>query len=109
MALIKEHREFHGLTQVQLAKAVPVSRSLLAEWETGRRVPNEARLKALARALDTTLIGLYQPPGQGDPSDKAVDQAILSMLDELSEAGKEEALAYIDFLRTRHPRDAVEK
>ena len=45
---LKALREEHELTQQQLADTIYVSRSAVAKWESGRGVPNEAALEALA-------------------------------------------------------------
>lgn len=106
MALIREHRNFRGLTQDALAKLVGASRSLIAEWETGVKVPNETRLQAVAKALGTTVPGLYKKPGAAADGVAAVDLdgLIADGLSQLSEKQKEEALAYIAFLASRPPR-----
>lgn len=48
---IRALREAAGMTQEGLAEAAGVSRSLLAQWESGARRPNTLRLAQVARAL----------------------------------------------------------
>lgn len=50
--LIREVREDAGLSQVKLAKRANVPLSTLANWEQGRRAPNDLyKLKKLANVL----------------------------------------------------------
>jgi SOS-response transcriptional repressor LexA len=52
---IRERREAAGLTQDDVAKALGVTRSAVAQWEaTGGTAPRGKRLKALAAILQTT-------------------------------------------------------
>ena len=51
-ARIRSARESKGLTQGGLAALVGVSRSAVAQWETGRSGQVGANLAAIARALD---------------------------------------------------------
>src|SRR5215469_18189431 len=50
-ARIKDAREDQGWTQDQLAEAVGVSRSAVAQWETGRAGQVTANLTKVAAAL----------------------------------------------------------
>src|SRR5579871_2790542 len=50
-ARIKDAREDQGWTQDQLAEAVGVSRSAVAQWETGRAGQVTANLTRVAAAL----------------------------------------------------------
>ena len=50
--VIKERRKELGLTQVDLAKAVGVTRITIVEWERGKNLPSLKNLKALEAALE---------------------------------------------------------
>ena len=50
---IRELRESKGITQIQLAGDMKVSRSTIANWELGNRLPDLDMLARLAKALDT--------------------------------------------------------
>ena len=50
---IKELRESKGITQIQLADRMKVSRSTIANWEVGNRLPDLSMLARLAKALET--------------------------------------------------------
>ena len=51
---IKYARQQAGLSQVQLAQKLFVSRAAVAKWETGKGMPDIQNLKALANALNVT-------------------------------------------------------
>jgi len=57
---IAHHRRIAGLTQLELADALDVSRHVIANWETGRNDPAVARLPALARAVGCPLAELLR-------------------------------------------------
>lgn len=52
---IKELRESKNISQQQLAEMVFVSRSTIANWETGRRIPDVAMLRRLAGSLGVDI------------------------------------------------------
>lgn len=63
MKTIRELREAHQLTQVQLAHEVGVTPSTVYKWEAGKVVPDVIRLRNLARLFsvatdDIALIGV---------------------------------------------------
>lgn len=51
---LKQKRIERNITQLELAKALFVSRSAIAKWENGRGLPNEDSKKALAIYFDVT-------------------------------------------------------
>ncbi len=56
---IKELRVAAGLKQVDLAKAMNVSQSTVAGWETGECYPSAQRIPALAKALGVKIQELF--------------------------------------------------
>ena len=52
---IKNIREQAGLTQVEVAKALNVSQSAVAAWETGRTLPRADKLIDIAKLLNCTI------------------------------------------------------
>ena len=71
---VKAERSERGLTQGELAQLVGVSRSAVAQWETGRAGQLMGNLERVAAALDTSVEHLMYgadkqaalQPGQGD-------------------------------------------
>src|SRR4051812_29701670 len=71
---VKTERLERGLTQDELAHRVGVSRSAVAQWETGRAGQLTGNLGRIALALDTSVEYLMYgrdnrvalQPGQGD-------------------------------------------
>lgn len=57
---IKLARMKAGLRQIDLAKSVGCSESLVAHWETGRAKPQDAVLDKLAKILNTETSELLQ-------------------------------------------------
>jgi len=57
---LREHRARFGLTQEQLAALVGVTRKTINTVETGRFVPSTLLALKLARALNTSVEGLFQ-------------------------------------------------
>lgn len=55
-------RDARGLTQEALSDAVGVSRSAVAQWETGRATPHLATLTGIASTLGTTLSDMFAKP-----------------------------------------------
>lgn len=60
MIAIKKLREQKGITQMQLAAALKVSRGSVAMWETGRAYPRAEMLPTIAQLLGCTLDDLYK-------------------------------------------------
>lgn len=58
MEALRTVREMRGLSQRELAAAVGVSQSAIAQIETGRTQPTLANLKKIAEALDVTICEL---------------------------------------------------
>jgi DNA-binding XRE family transcriptional regulator len=63
---IKELRCAAGLTQMQLAEKLGVSRATIAMWETGQNWPSAQMLPALAEALQCTIGDLYATESESD-------------------------------------------
>ncbi len=55
MNLIKELRKQRGLSQSQLAKEINISKKTLADWENGRRNPNEYNYKKLSNFFNVPI------------------------------------------------------
>lgn len=64
---IKERREALGLTRVQVADRMGVSKVAVRKWETGMAMPNADKLPVLADLLGCTIDALYgreRPEGE---------------------------------------------
>ena len=59
---LREERLRHNLTQAQLAERVEVSRKTINTVENGVFIPSTLLALRLARALGTTVEGLFQLP-----------------------------------------------
>lgn len=58
---ITELRNFLGLNQAALAKKLGVQQSTISQWESGKRVPETAKLAQIAKALSVSLAELMSP------------------------------------------------
>lgn len=56
---IKELRERRGMTQTELARAMEVKNSSVAQWENNEAMPAAAKLPKLAAILECSIDALY--------------------------------------------------
>lgn len=56
---IKEHREAIGLTRIQVADRLGVTKVAVRKWEVGLAMPNADKLPALADLLGCSIDALY--------------------------------------------------
>lgn len=56
---IKERREALGLTRVQVADSLDVTKVAVRKWEVGLAMPNADKLPALADLLNCSIDALY--------------------------------------------------
>ena len=59
MSKIKELRKAAGLTQVRFAEAMGVTQSTVSQWESGRALPDTAKLPKLAEVLGCSVADLF--------------------------------------------------
>lgn len=67
------YRKEQGLSQVELAEALDVSRQTISKWETGAALPSAENLLALSRLYGVTVDALLngvetEAPAEPDPS-----------------------------------------
>ena len=60
---IKSAREYHEMSQSQLAVRLGVERATIATWENNKRAPRANRLVMLAGVLDVSLAWLLSGSG----------------------------------------------
>jgi transcriptional regulator with XRE-family HTH domain len=65
---LRAARERAGLTQSALAEAAQVQPTAIAQWETGRRVPQVDTVRALADALRLAPVDLLDVDPDHDPT-----------------------------------------
>ena len=56
---IKEYREAMGLTRIQVADRLGVTKVAVRKWEVGLAMPNADKLPALADLLHCSIDALY--------------------------------------------------
>lgn len=60
-----------GLTQVELAKAIGTSQAAVANYETGTKAPELAKLPSIAKALGVSVADLFVEGQHKEPVAKA--------------------------------------
>lgn len=100
-------RRARGLTQEQLADQLGVSAPAVSKWETGSSCPDITLLCPLARALGTTLDGLFQ--FEETLSDQEAAAQINALLQTAQTTGPEAAEAELESLLRRYPNCTVLK
>ncbi|OZE05143.1 hypothetical protein CH249_09965 [Rhodococcus sp. 05-2255-3B1] len=91
---LKEEREYLGLSQEQVAKALAVSRAAVSAIETGRRKVSGIELAQLSKLYGTSVDRLL---GSSTPADESVTQ-LFRATKELSENDKSQVLRFAEFL-----------
>lgn len=64
---IKEQREAIGLTRMQVADQLGISKVAVRKWEVGLAMPNADKLPALADLLGCSIDALY---GRDSPEER---------------------------------------
>ena len=57
--LIWQARTEKGITLIELAEQTGISKSALSNYENNKRYPNMAQMEIIAKALDTSIINLF--------------------------------------------------
>lgn len=86
---LREWRKHFGLTQQQLADRMETSKSVISEWETGKKRWNQDMLEALADALGCEPADLIMR----DPTAPA---SIWSIWDRVPEAKRADAIRVLE-------------
>jgi len=69
---LRKLRVKNGLTQRELAKRMYVTRSTVARWENGSRLPDTAMLSRLAQCLDVDISTLLSAATESDESPSVI-------------------------------------
>lgn len=99
--LVRRHRERLGMNQVDVARAVGLSRASIANIETGRQRLAIHHLYLLARALRVDVHALL-PEGEKEPAE-GIGRAIQSAV-ELSEREQQEVARVVGSISARENR-----
>ena len=57
--LIWQARAEKGITLIELSEQTGISKSALSNYENNKRYPNMAQMELIAKALDTSIINLF--------------------------------------------------
>ena len=89
-------RQKRGLSAIQLAKLIGISRQTVYAIEAGTYVPNTTIALKLARALDTTVDSLFALAADGAPPELRTEQALLLPGSEAPQSGQPVQLCQVD-------------
>lgn len=96
---IKERREQLGITQVELAAMIGVTKGAIGNYETDANSPKASIMYKVFDALKCDANYIYQDEilkTKNAPSEK--DEALLNMFHKLNDEGKEQLLDFADSL-----------
>ena len=96
---IKERREQLGITQVELAAMIGVTKGAIGNYETDANSPKASIMYKVFDALKCDANYIYQDEilkTKNAPSGK--DEALLNMFHKLNDEGKEQLLDFADSL-----------
>lgn len=100
--IIAQARRRAGWTQLQLARRIHVKQSAVAQWETGRAIPNLENRFKLAAMLGVSLERLLLPEGGGMPPlvlDNLLERQLIECVRVLDERDKRALLILAVHLR----------
>lgn len=94
---LKEARKNAGLTQVELAEKLCVSRQAITKWESGKGIPDVENLKMISKVLNVSIDFLLDDE---DILDKTVIKEQINMEDYVKEGklrSKKDAVVYAKY------------
>lgn len=92
---LKAARKAKGYTQREVADMIGITKSAYSYYELGKRCPDVAKIKAMAKALDVTgdyLLGREEEKPSAEISEELLDMELIERLTSLTE----EELARVD-------------
>ncbi|MCR5630084.1 helix-turn-helix domain-containing protein [Eubacterium sp.] len=94
---LKEARKNAGLTQVELAEKLCVSRQAITKWESGKGIPDVENLKNIANVLNVSIDFLLDDEGT---LDKTIIKEQINLNDYVKEGklrSKKDAVVYAKY------------
>lgn len=94
---LKEARKNAGLTQIELAEKLCVSRQAITKWETGKGIPDVDNLRMISKVLDVSIDFLLDDEGV---LDKTVIKEQINLDDYVKEGklrSKKDAVVYAKY------------
>lgn len=102
---LKELRKQKGMTQVDLSKALQISASAVAMYETGRREPDFETLKKISKFFNVSVDYLLGNNTQNVRQEITENQTkLVDGYDELNDDGQNMLLSYLSFLKQSHSK-----
>lgn len=98
---LKEAREYLGLSQDEVAKALDLPRSAVSLMETGQRKVDAIELKRLAEIYQRPIAFFTGDAGEPAPTPETV-QHLARTAAKLTERDREELLQFAQFLQARN-------
>ena len=100
-ALLREAREYLGLSQDEVAKALDVPRTAVSMIETGQRLVDAIELATLAEIYQRP-VGFFTGEQSAPPAVPESVQHLARTAAKLTDRDREELLRFAEFLQTRN-------
>ena len=94
---LKEARKNAGLTQIELAEKMCVSRQAITKWETGKGIPDVDNLKVISKVLNVSIDFLLDDE---EILDKTIRKEQINLNDYVKEGklrSKKDAVVYVKY------------
>ncbi len=94
---LKEARKNAGLTQIELAEKMCVSRQAITKWETGKGIPDVDNLKVISKVLNVSIDFLLDDE---EILDKTIIKEQINLNDYVKEGklrSKKDAVVYVKY------------
>lgn len=105
---LRNYREAAGLTQLQVAERLGITKSTYCNYESGKREPDVAKIKKIAKALGVSADALLETghDSKKAPAFSAEAMEVAKTFDQLDGHGRGAVKAILDF---EHASDVAEK
>ena len=92
----------NGTTPTRIVKALGISQGSVTQWKNGK-VPLHGTLLKIAEHFNVSVDYLLgnAPPPEEEKSPAELHQELAELWEQLDEASREEAMRYLEYLRSR--------
>lgn len=103
--VLKSLRKKAGYSQVELADILKLSKSTIAMYEVGNRMPDYDMMKRIAELFNVSMDYLYEKKTPAEPSLSDLKLAILDVIDQIPEEQQRNFLEMAKLYRDSHKKD----
>lgn len=91
---LRNARKAKGMTQVEIAEAMNITKSTYCGYETGKRQPDVAKIKQISEILEIPADQLLQTGHGEDSAFNLKYQKLIPYIDQMTDAEVEKAMSY---------------